>query len=143
MLQKNDPNKSGECGDEDCFVCSTSKEGSCKKSGITYAIECEGDCGGDVYNGETHSNGITRGGEHLNDYHHKRSHSVMWKHCQKKHNGVEQEFKMKVVDYVRGDLTKRQILDAARINNVREAMRINDKKEWIAGRVPTITVTDL
>ena len=143
LLQKNDPNKNSECSDEQCFVCSTTKGGSCRKSGITYAIECEGDCEGDIYHGETHSNGNTRGGEHLTDYQNKRSHSVLWKHCQKKHNSEEQDFNMKVIDYVRGDPTKRQILEAVRINGVPEGKRINDKKEWVVGRIPTIAVTEM
>ena len=67
----------------------------------------------------------------------------MWKHCEKRHDGQEQEFDMKVMDYVRGDPTKRQILEAVRINGVEESARINDKKEWIVGKIPTVTVTDL
>ena len=143
LLQKNNPYKGKECGDEKCFVCSTTKEGSCKKSGVTYAVVCKGDCGGDTYNGETHANGYTRGMEHVSDYRYKRAHSVMWRHCLKKHGGQEQEFEMKVVDYVRGDPTKRQILEAVRINEVPETKRINDKKEWIVGTIPSVTVTDL
>ena len=143
LLQKNDPNKSSECNTENCFVCSTTKEGSCRKSGVTYVMTCKGDCGGDVYNGETHGNGFSRGGEHLTDYRYKRGHSVMWKHCEKKHDGVEQQFEMKIMDYVRGDPTKRQIMEAVRINSIPESSRINDKKEWIVGKIPTVTVTDL
>ena len=67
----------------------------------------------------------------------------MWKHCQKKHNSEEQDFNMKVIDYVRGDPTKRQILEAVRINGVPEGKRINDKKEWVVGRIPTIAVTEM
>jgi hypothetical protein len=143
LLQRNDPFKAKTCSDNNCFVCTTSGEGSCRKSGVTYDINCEGDCDGDVYNGETHGNTNTRGAEHQSNYQYKRTNSVMWKHCQKKHNGQEQEFSMKVVDYVRGDPTKRQILEATRINQVLEEKRINDKKEWIVGKIPTVAVTDL
>ena len=143
LLQKNDPYKSGECSAANCFVCSTTKEGSCRKSGVTYVITCKGNCGGDVYNGETHKNGYSRGGEHLTDYQYKPGHSVMWKHCEKKHDGEEQQFNMKIMDYVWGDSTKRQILEAVRINGIEESARINDKKEWIVGKIPTVTVTDL
>ena len=143
MLQRNDPFKAKKCKDSKCFVCTTSGEGSCRKSGVTYKINCEGDCDGDVYNGETHGNTNTRGAEHLSDYQYKRTNSVMWKHCQKKHNDQEQEFSMMVLDYVRGDPTKRQILEAVRINEVSEAKRINDKKEWIVGKIPTVAVTEL
>ena len=143
LLQKNDPFKADKCNDENCFVCTTSGEGSCRKSAITYEIACGGDCNEDAYEGETHGNANTRGGEHQSDYQYKRTNSVMWKHCLKKHNGEEQQFSMKVVDYVRGDPTKRQILEAVRINEVAEDKRINDKKEWIVGKIPTVAITDL
>ena len=67
----------------------------------------------------------------------------MWKHCLKKHNGEEQQFGVEVLDYVRGNPTKRQILEAVRINEVAEDKRINDKKEWIVGKIPTVAITDL
>ena len=50
---------------------------------------------------------------------------------------------MAVLDYVRGDPTKRQIMEAVRINEIPEGNRINDKKEWIVGKVPTVTVTNM
>ena len=142
LLQKNDPYKRKECGDNECFVCSTTNTGNCRKSGVTYDIMCKGDCGGDMYNGETHANGYTRGMQHKTDYQHKREGSVMWKHCVKKHEGREQHFEMKVVDYVRDDPTLRQILEAVRINELPEAHRMNDRDEWIVGRIPSVTVTE-
>ena len=143
LLQKNDTNKQLTCGDDKCFVCNTTKEGSCRRTGVTYAITCRGDCDGDVYHGETHTNGYTRGIEHMNDYQFKRSQSVMWRHCLKKHRGEEQQFDMKILDYVRGDSTKRQILEAVRINLVSEKKRINDRKEWVIGKIPTMTVGEM
>ena len=143
LLQKNNPFKKKTCSDNKCFVCSTTQEGNCRKSGVTYAIDCEGDCEGDVYHGETHANGYTRGLQHTNDYRRYERGSVMWKHCQKKHNGVEQQFVMRVVDYVREDPTMRQILEAVRINDVSERHRINDKEEWIVGKIPSVTVSEL
>ena len=50
---------------------------------------------------------------------------------------------MEVIDLVRGDPTKRQIMEAVRINNVPEKERINDKNEWIVGKVPTMTLSVL
>ena len=141
-LQKNDPYKRKECDDNGCFVCSTSNTGNCRKSGVTYDIVCQGDCGGDTYNGETHANGFTRGMQHKTDYQHKRDFSVMWRHCVKKHEGQEQQFEMKVIDYVRDDPTMRQILEATRINELPEAHRMNDRDEWIVGRIPTVTVSE-
>ena len=69
-----------------------------------------------MYHGETHTNGYTRGSQHLSDYQYRREGSVLWKHCVKKHNGVEQDFEMRIVDQVRSDPTKRLILEAVRID---------------------------
>ena len=141
-IQKNDPFKGKTCDEDNCFICRTSGEGKCRKSGITYQIVCEGNCDEDTYHGETHGNGYTRGSEHESDYQHKRERSVMWKHCVRKHNGDEQNFLMRVVDQVRGDPTKRLILEAVRINEIPEERRINDKEEWIIGKMPSVTVTN-
>ena len=142
MLQRNNPFKAGECNDERCFVCSTSKKGNCRKPGVTYDIRCEGDCDEDAYNGETFKNTFARGKEHLDDYEKKRSSSVMWKHCQKKHGGVEQQFNMRVVDCSRRDPMMRQILEAIHINELPEDKRMNDKKEWNIGKLPVMEVTE-
>ena len=109
---------------------------------MTYQIVCKGDCGGDMYHGETHTNGYTRGSQHLSDYQYRREGSVLWKHCVKKHNGVEQDFEMRIVDQVRNDPTKRLILEAVRINEIPEERRINDKEEWIIGKLPAVAVTN-
>ena len=143
LLQRNNPYKKKTCDDNGCFVCSTTRNGSCRKSGITYKISCKGDCDGDCYHGETHANGYTRGSQHVSDYEHKREGSVMWKHCVKRHGGEEQVFDMEVVDYVREDPTMRQILEAIRISEVEEEHRINDREEWIVGRIPSVTVSEL
>ena len=143
LLQKNDPNKQQVCRDEKCFVCTTTKDGNCRKTGITYTITCKGDCGGDIYYGETNSNAYTRGVQHIDDYERKRKQSVMWKHCIKKHNGEKQQFDMSIKDYVKGDPTRRQILESVRINQVAEVKRINDKNEWIVGKIPTVKIGNM
>ena len=61
----------------------------------------------------------------------------------KKHNGEEQDFVMRVKDQVKNDATKRLILEAVRINEVEEDHRINDKEEWIIGKIPAVTVSTL
>ena len=143
ILQKNDPFRLDTCVDVGCMVCSTTGKGNCRKDGITYQIVCKGDCEGDTYYGETHSNGYTRGSQHQNDYQYRREGSVMWKHCVKKHHGQQQEFEMQVVDQVKNDATKRLILEAVRINEVPEERRINDKEEWIIGKIPCVRVSNL
>ena len=143
ILQRNDTSKRRICGDGRCFVCTTTQDGNCRKTGITYAIRCNGDCGGSTYYGETNGNAYTRGLEHINDYEHERTNSVMMKHCRKKHEGERQQFEMRVTDYVRKDPTKRQIMEAIRINREVEDKRINDRREWIVGKIPTVTIGNM
>ena len=50
---------------------------------------------------------------------------------------------MKVSDCIRNDPTRRQIMEAVRINGVAECKRMNDKKEWIVGEIPTMTVGEM
>ena len=109
---------------------------------MTYEIQCLGDCRGHRYGGETHANGYTRGGEHINQYQQRHPESTMWKHCLKKHGGEEQEFEMRIVDYSRGDPLMRQIKEAININEIPVAKRLNDKREWNIGKLPTMEVTD-
>ena len=67
----------------------------------------------------------------------------MWKHCQKEHQKVEQQLEMKILDYVKNDPTKRQTLEAFRINSIEQNQRINDKKEWVVRRIPTMRIGEL
>ena len=66
----------------------------------------------------------------------------MWKHCLKEHNGEEQEFEMRVVDYSRCDPLMRQIKEAININEVPIEERLNNKKEWNIGKLPTMEIID-
>ena len=60
----------------------------------------------------------------------------MWKHCARKHEGQEQQFEMEFIDQVENDATKKLILEAVRINEITESRRVNDKEEWIIGKIP-------
>ena len=142
ILQKNDPFDKTMCAEGECFVCDTTKTGNCRQPGVTYDIKCLGDCNGDVYGGETHGNAYTRGGEHRYQYQRKYESSVMYKHCVKKHGGEPQAFEMRVVDQSRDDPLMRQIKEAININAIPERRRINDKKEWNIGKLPTMEVND-
>ena len=42
LLQRNNPFTKGKCGEEDCLVCTGSKGGSCRETGVTYSIDCTG-----------------------------------------------------------------------------------------------------
>ena len=154
-LQKNNPFAGKGCGESDCMVCTGSKSGSCRETGITYTIDCIGNqeeqdtgteettqrskCTG-IYNGETGRNAYTRGMKHQDDYNKKIEGSAMWKHCIAHHGGVEQQFEMGVKDRVRNDATKRQILEAIRIERTEQGNRMNSRGEWGANRVPRIDI---
>ena len=50
-----------------------------------------------AYEGETGSNGYSRGKEHEAALEHKQEENAMWKHCLVAHEGQRVEFSMKVV----------------------------------------------
>ena len=157
-LQKNNPFAKRGCGETDCLVCTGDAGGSCRETGVTYTIDCIGipdeqdtrtndrrqqreqpTCTG-VYNGETGRNAYTRGIKHQDDYNKEIEGSAMWKHCLTHHEGQRQRFEMKVQDRVRNDATKRQILEAVRIERTEQGRRMNSRGEWGANRVPRIEV---
>ena len=116
------------------MVCSGSKPGGCRDSGVTYRINCLG-CKG-VYKCEKGKNGFSRGKKHHDDYVNKREVSAMWKHCILKHEEQEQQFEMVIEDRSRNDQTKRQILEAVRIQKVPKDLLMNGKSEWNSARIP-------
>ena len=144
LLQKNDPFKRKTCRNQtECMVCSGSNPGACRDSGVTYQINCLGknsdtpetDCGA-MYIGETGKNGFTRGKKHAEDYRRKAEGSALWKHCASKHRGEDQNFEIKINDRSRNDPTKRQILEAVRIQSNPAEMLMNGKSEWNSARIP-------
>ena len=89
-----------------------------------------------MYIGETGKNGFTRGKKHVEDYRRKAEGSALWKHCASKHRGEEQNFEMKINDRSRNDPTKRQILEAVRIQSYPAETLMNGKSEWNSARIP-------
>ena len=61
-----------------------------------------------------------------------------WKHCVEKHGGVKQRFGMVQVDRARNDATKRQILEAVRIQRESPDQILNGRGEWNSNRVPRV-----
>ena len=57
-------------------------------------------------------------------------------------NGEQQNSQMKVVDRCQNDPTKRQILEAIRIQRVPKELVMNGKNEWNTTRIPHIRVTE-
>ena len=151
LLQRNDPFKKKNCRDaRQCMVCEGGdgeEGGDCRESGVTYKIKCLGEKGGEPgeqcgqpYHGETDRNGYTRGCEHKADLNNERDNSALWKHCVEKHGSVKQNFEMVIVDRVRNDATKRQILEAVRIQRAGPEQILNSRGEWNSNRVPRLTV---
>lgn len=142
MLQRNDPFKSKECADPTkCFVCSGNKPGGCRDTGVTYKISCNGDCRYE-YTGQTGQNGYTRGDKHQKEYQQKLEKSALWKHCVNVHNGECQTFQMEIVDRVRNDPTKRQILEAVRMQRIPDNLQMNSKSEWNTTKIPRIQINN-
>ena len=99
-IAKAEPLKKGGCGREDCFPCTTGG-GNCERNGAGYTISCLR-CRmvvkeGVKYEGESGSNGYSRGGEHFTALDLKQEDNALWKHCLVAHGGERVEFSMKVV----------------------------------------------
>ena len=140
LLQRNDPFKKKTCSDSaQCLVCSGEEAGGCRESGVGYKIKCKGGCNYD-YNGQTSQNAYSRGGQHIDDYKNRKDDSPLWKHCVNVHNGELQTFEMSVVDRCRNDPTKRQILEAVRLQRASNETTMNSRSEWNTARVPRIQI---
>lgn len=140
QLQRNDPFKNKTCDNRDkCLVCSGPNPGSCRETGISYKINCSEECEY-VYTGQTGQNAYTRGKKHEEDYKAKRENSALWKHCVNVHNSEQRSFKMNVIDRCRNDPTKRQILEAIRMQKVTTEHVMNSRSEWNSARLPRINV---
>ena len=137
VLQRSNPFKTDVCGKSDCFVCETSQSGRCEAQGVTYRIECQG-CG-NKYIGETSRSAYTRGKEHLKDLDSATERSVLKNHCNERHGGLLQDFKMDVTEVFNGDPMLRQISEAVTIR--REGRNtMNNKNEWNTIRIPRANI---
>ena len=128
IFQKNNPIKTDGCKIEDCFICTTTKIGNCRASSITYDIRCEEGCD-EIYDGESSKNGYTRGKEHWQKFESKTNDSVLWKHCEDKHEGEKKRFEMRVKDRCKNSSTMRQILESVRIKG-NYGKQMNRQTEW-------------
>ena len=64
----------------------------------------------------------------------------MWDHCIEKHQRVEQNFNMKVIDTCRNDSMKRKILEAIHINDNEQGATMNNRTEWNFIRLPRLEI---
>ena len=83
-IAKAEPLKKSGCSRGDCFPCTTGG-GNCERNGAGYNISCLR-CRRVVkeeveYEGESGSNGYSRGGEHLTALDLKQEDNALWKHC--------------------------------------------------------------
>ena len=83
-LQKSYPFTKQIC-EETCFVCASEGKGNCRRSNITYVIECTRQGCKYQYIGETSRNGISRGKEHLKGLEKRDQDSVLVQHIQDFH----------------------------------------------------------
>ena len=120
-------------------MCRGDKPGGCRASGITYRIDCEEECNFE-YTGQTNQNAYSRGKVHMLEYGQQNNKNPLWKHSANVHGGDRVEFSMKVVDRVRNDSMKRQILEAVRMQRVPENRQMNSKSEWRTTKIPRITI---
>ena len=140
MLQRNDPFKKKECvNSNSCLVCIGEKPAGCRDTGVTYKINCIGDCQFE-YTGQTSQNAFTRGKKHIEDYINKRENSALWKHCANVHGGEARNFRMTVLDRCRNDPTMRQILEAVRMQKIPINRQMNSKSEWNTTKIPRIEI---
>ena len=106
MLQRSDPSKSRTCGWTLCFVYETEKKELCDKNGVNNIITslaCENSGTTGEYIGEISKNAYTRGKQHQDEYRKQSSESVLWRHCQERHNNEREEFTMHVTGQYRND----------------------------------------
>ena len=76
----------------------------------------------------------------MQEYGQQNGKNPLWKHSANVHGGDKVQFRMKVVDRVRNDSTKRQILEAVRMQRVPESKQMNSKSEWRTMKIPRILV---
>ena len=134
-LQKTTIAKNRKCGDEECPICNTGDKGMCRKEGVTYELKCK-ECD-DKYIGETGRNGHARTKEHLVEYKMKKEGSVMWRHCEEKHEKNEKEFEYKIRGIFGEDATLRQVTEAL---DIKKEGDINNKMEWGHIDLPRLAV---
>ena len=58
----------------------------------------------------------------------------------KDHDGNEHHFEMQILDRVRNDSTKRQILEAVRLQKAPNETSMNSRGEWHTARIPRIQI---
>ena len=135
QLQISNPTATPGCTDTGCIACRHGKGegGNCRRSNITYEVEClvcKGEEGGhrSTYVGETSRNLFTRGNEHKSKFDSNKEDSFLLKHQMEEHEGGQAEFSAKVTGSYPDCLT-RQIAEGVLIRRS-DSVLMNTKAEW-------------
>ena len=132
LLQRSNPTATAGCSDGSCIACrgDRGKGGDCRKTNVTYEIEC-GLCLGDdrsVYIGETSRNLFTRGLEHSRKYEGGKEDSFLLKHQLDRHQGGPAAYSAKVTTRFT-DCLSRQVAEGVKMRRC-PANLMNTKSEW-------------
>ena len=130
-MARAEPLKEKGCQREDCFPCSTGG-GNCERNGIGYKICCErclraGRC--TEYDGESGSNGYSRGKEQAGGLRLEEEDNALWKHCMVEHESEKVEFSMKVLGSFQSAMA-RQVNEGVRIKRSEADCLMNSKSEF-------------
>ena len=136
QLQRSDPFKNNRCPSHDCLVCTSDGKGPCRRSGVTYSIECH-ECHS-KYVGETARSAYSRGKEHIQALRNRSADSVMWRHARENHHSNVPAYTMNVTGVFSGDALLRQLTEAVQIRHSLNS--INNKEEWNHLRLPGISL---
>ena len=99
-----------------------------EKNGAGYRITCKRCLQVVAYEGETGSNGYSRGKEHECALEQKQEENALWKHCLVAHEGEKVEFSMQVVGTFQSCLV-RQVNEGVRIKRSKAEL-MNSKGEF-------------
>ena len=130
-MARAEPLKEKGCKRADCFPCSTGG-GNCERNGVGYKICCErclraGRC--TEYDGESGSNGYSRGKEQAGGLRLEEEDNALWKHCMVEHGGEKVEFSMKVLQSFQSAMA-RQVNEGVRIKRSKADCMMNSKSEF-------------
>ena len=125
QLQTSNPFKKKLCGRSQCFICTSEGSGDCNTEGITYKIQCKGNC--------TSKNVTDLAAQN-------ESNSPLWRHCKEAHGGEMQNFSMSITGSFRNDPMLRQISEAIQIESTPPELLMNTRSEWNMTRVPRAIV---
>ena len=124
-LQIPNPTATLGCTDPGCVACRHGRGGGgdCKRSNITYELECQQcpDGGKSKYIGESSRNLFTRGKEHESNLRKRSPKSFMLKHQQQMHQGAAGHYTAQVTGSSRDCLT-RQVMEAVKIRRCQYSM---------------------